>query len=459
MNKRITNTTLSLVFALVMMPLFALSQKNLTPNAPESFSTWSVPQNIGMTLNSASNDVPGPVSSNGLSFYLTSNRTGSQGGNDIYVSQRATLTSAWGAPQNLGATVNSSSIDTVTAVSLDGRTMFLQGDRPGGTGLLDLYISTRTNVNDDFGWSAPVNLGAVVNSIGNDQGAAYFENPVTGAGTLIFGSDRAGTPGIDYDLYQSTRNADGTFNAPVLIPELSRANFAEIRVTIRRDGLEIYISAAPPPAEGTLDIFVSTRASLTSPWNPYVPAAVFNSADEDITPVLSPDGSTFYFGSNRTGGSGGRDMYSATRISVNRTPTADFDGDGRTDFSVFRPSDGNWYVLQSGTNTYTVEHFGLSGDKIVPGDYDGDGRADLAVFRPSDRNWYIRRSSDNAVSITNWGLATDKLVPADYDSDGRTDIAVYRGGTWYIIQSSYNQIMYQQFGLSSDIPVAAANAQ
>ena len=199
MKNKTTKTMLSAILVLAMMPLFALSQNNLTPNAPESFSTWSVPQNMGMTLNSTSNDVPGPVSNNGLSFYLTSSRPGGQGGQDIYVSQRATLTSAWGAPQNLGATVNSSSVDTVTALSLDGRTMFLQGDRPGGSGLLDLYISTRTNPNDDFGWSAPVNLGAVVNSLGNDQGAAYFENPVTGAGTLIFGSDRNGTPGISYN--------------------------------------------------------------------------------------------------------------------------------------------------------------------------------------------------------------------------------------------------------------------
>jgi len=58
-----------------------------------------------------------------------------------------------------------------------------------------------------------------------------------------------------------------------------------------------------------------------------------------------------------------------------------------------------------------------------------------------------------------WGLATDKPVPGDYDGDGRTDIAVWRNAVWFIVQSSNGNIRYEHFGLSSDIPVTAANAQ
>ena len=139
--------------------------------------------------------------------------------------------------------------------------------------------------------------------------------------------------------------------------------------------------------------------------------------------------------------------------------SADFDGDGRSDISVFRPSDGTWHVIESETNTYRARSFGLNGDKIVPGDYDGDERTDFAVFRPSTAVWYVLRSSDSTVSTLQWGLPTDKPAPADYDGDGRTDIAVYRDGTWYIVQSSTGGTSTQQFGLSSDVPVAAANAQ
>jgi hypothetical protein len=142
--------------------------------------------------------------------------------------------------------------------------------------------------------------------------------------------------------------------------------------------------------------------------------------------------------------------------SASVAQSADFDGDGRSDVSIFRPSDGTWHIMESDTNNYRVQSFGLSGDKIVPGDYDGDERTDFAVYRPSTGVWYVLRSSDSSVSTIQWGLAKDKPAPADYDGDGRTDIAVYRDGAWYIVQSSDGSFSYQQFGLSSDIPIAAS---
>ncbi len=460
MKNKTTLTMLSAILALAILSIFAFSQNNdLTPNAVSSFSIFSAPQNMGATINSADPEQNAALSQNGLSFYFSSNRSGGQGGNDIYVSQRPTLSSAWGAAQNL-AILNTSSGESAMSFSRDGRTMFLQSSRPGGLGGLDIYLSTRTDPNNDFGWTAPVHLGAVINSTLADLGANYFEDPATGAGSLIFCSDRNGTPGIGFDVYQSTRNADSTFNPPTPINELNSVG-AELRTAIRRDGLEIFIAASRlgGMVPGLFDIWVSTRASTTSLWNPPVLAPGLNTLEDDSQPALSPDGSILYFQSNRAGGFGSSDLYSAVRVSINRSSTADFDGDGRTDVSVFRPSDGTWYVMQSGTNTFRAQPFGSSGDKIVPGDYDGDGRIDLGVFRPSDGNWFVRRSSDNTVSITNWGLGSDKPVPGDYDGDGRTDIAVFRDGVWYIIQSSNGAANYQYFGLGTDIPIAGTNIQ
>ena len=73
--------------------------------------------------------------------------------------------------------------------------------------------------------------------------------------------------------------------------------------------------------------------------------------------------------------------------------------------------------------------------ELTPVDFDGDGRSDISVYR--NGTWFILHSSDGGVTFTRWGgLSQDIPVPRDYDGDGKTDIAVYRDGTWFIIRSS-----------------------
>lgn len=131
----------------------------------------------------------------------------------------------------------------------------------------------------------------------------------------------------------------------------------------------------------------------------------------------------------------------------------DYNGGGKTDYAVFRPSEGVWYILFSETGQYAIHQWGTNGDRPVPADYDGDGRSDLGVFRPSDGVWYYIRSSDSSFGIAQWGLGTDIPVPADYDGDGMADLAVYRSGTWYIYRSHNNAVAILSWGAPTDLPI------
>jgi hypothetical protein len=165
--------------------------------------------------------------------------------------------------------------------------------------------------------------------------------------------------------------------------------------------------------------------------------------------VFRPSTGTWFVTSDGTGFS--QQQFGATGdVPVQ----GDYDGDGETDFAVFRPSNNTWYILRSGTNRSRAVQWGASGDIPVVGDYDADGRADVAVFRPSNGTWYVLPSSTPTQFLAlRWGTNGDVPVQADYDGDGRTDLAVFRAGTWFILNSSNNGFRAQQFGLSTDVPV------
>lgn len=282
--------------------------------AASTWSDWSTPVNLGPVINSSASDQHPAISSDGLSLYFVSDRLGGLGGLDIYVSHRAAVGEPWGPPQNLGATVNSSATDMAPDLTIDGTRMFFHsGPRPGACGGFDLYETTRTDVHDDFAWGPPVNLGCVINSSANDAGPTYTEE--AGGPTLYFTSTRLGGPG-DFDIYKSTQQADGTWGAAVLVPELSGA-FRDTRTAIARTGLELILSSdvtGRPSGVGGQDLWISTRLSRNDVWSaPVNLGATVNTTSFDGAPALSFDGSTLYFFSNRPGGSGNNDLFCTMR--------------------------------------------------------------------------------------------------------------------------------------------------
>lgn len=291
-----------------------MAQPSLTQ--AQEYSDWSTPVNLGAVINSGLSDQGPAISKNGLSLYFTSNRSDSLGGFDMYVSQRISVDDPWSSPVNLGPTVNTTSDEGNPAFSRDGHYLFFQSKRPGGFGGIDLWVAYRQHTHDDFDWQLPVNLGAAINSIADDNGPTYFDNEDEGAPQLYFGSARTGGLGAA-DIYLSEQLADGSFGPAVLVTELS-SSVNENRPSIRHDGREIFFqSNRLGPFGANADLWVATRDSTLDAWG--IPAnlgTTINSAFVEQNAYLSSDNETLLFSSDRTGGSGGLDLYISTRTKA-----------------------------------------------------------------------------------------------------------------------------------------------
>ena len=289
--------------------------------------TFGEPTNLGATINTPYLDMPSCISAEGLELYIFSNRPGTLGDTDIWVLTRTTKEDDWEPAVNLGPGVNSSMMENFGCLSADGLKLFFASyNRPGGYGAFDVWVSSRQTRNDP--WGTPANLGPPINSSSHDGSPGLSADGLE----FYFSSQRPGGQGYS-DLWVAKRAAthdpwEKAFNLGSVVNSSAR----ELGAKVSSDSLVLFFggdtySPYRSGGFGLSDIWMAKRqTSERMPegyWNePVNLGALVNTASQDWGPVISHDGDTLYFGSNRPGGSGDYDIYQVSVI-----PIVDFNSD------------------------------------------------------------------------------------------------------------------------------------
>ncbi|MGA8597321.1 MAG: VCBS repeat-containing protein [Bryobacteraceae bacterium] len=294
---------------------------------------------------------------------------------------------------------------------------------------------------------------------------AAFGAPALFAQTLLFGNPEI-TPGLQGQGYvvQASKSQTAT-SSSVTYAVTAPANQLPVPLTVGRLNLQFVPPANASSGSAAITITFTGGMAVTGAGN----ALLFQGGVLNFTPSpqtatirLFPGTAvlTFYFNGQPTFPNQGTITVSFGAGGHQKPYLNDFDGVGRTDYAVWRPSQGIWYTILSGGvggGTEVSTPWGLPGDVPAPGDYDGDGVSDYAIWRPSIGTWYVLMSSTGQQVVTPFGLPGDiPIVSADFDGDGKTDYAVWRPstGAWYVLLSSTHQQVFVQFGLPGDIPLA-----
>jgi beta-lactamase regulating signal transducer with metallopeptidase domain len=290
--------------------------------------TFGEPVNLGSTVNTLYDEIGQSISADGLTLYFGESMTNpglnGYGGPDLWVTTRDTIDDEWDPPTNLGPTVNTPYADVNPSISTDGLSLYFASNRAEGYGSWDLWMTTRETTSDP--WGEPVNLGPPVNGptgevfpcISSDSLELYFAEWDVG---------REGGYGSS-DLWITKRpTIDDPWSTPENLGDTVNGSDFDGNPFIAPDGLTLYFGSTRPEGYGDLDIWMTRRETTDSPWTKSVnlgPAV--NSLANDGMPSLSANGSTLHFCSDRSGGSGGYDLW-----QVKILPVVDFNADGNID--------------------------------------------------------------------------------------------------------------------------------
>jgi WD40-like Beta Propeller Repeat len=275
---------------------------------------YDAPVHLESPINTPAFEGKPALSSDGLELYFVSDRPGALGGpgdQDIYVTRRSSVNSAWDVPERVPPPISSAFFDITPTISLDGLALYFGSNRPGpfSPPWPDLWVSHRASVNQP--WGPAVNLGPGINTplfegsidISPDQRTAYFA---------------AVTPDFVFDIFVAQRSStDGPFGARVKLPAPINSGGHDYGPALTPDGHTMFFSSGTdnPFAPGAINhLYVSERQNDQAPWGPRIYLDTLNCPTcFGGLPTIRAGGKEICWMGDRGDSLGDKDIYCASR--------------------------------------------------------------------------------------------------------------------------------------------------
>jgi len=279
------------------------------------------------------------------------------------------------------------------------------------------------------------------------------------------------TNAASYDFWVVRYNTDGslddTFGAggAVRTPIGPGASLDQGKALVIQPNGKIVVGGRAP--NGSNYDFVVVRykrnGSLDAKWgNGGILTTDLGGNSDGINAIAIQTNGRIVVGGETDSGTAGTRKFALARYIGDTAENFDYDRDGNSDISVFRPSSGDWYMLGSSSGSVSSLHWGISTDELASAVYDGDLKTDIAVWRAGAFGFpYVLNSFDNTISIVAFGqTGDDPSIIGDYDGDGKADPAVYRAGavgqqSFFFYRGSLNNpsgnISFVPFGTNGDL--------
>ncbi|TAL60262.1 MAG: tetratricopeptide repeat protein [Bacteroidetes bacterium] len=208
---------------------------------------WLQADMIRGPINSEGYDACNSISHDGMTMFIYRNDPTAARGGEIFMSKKAS-SGKWKTPEIMLKPINTSYYEDGACLSPDGSTLYFISERPGGMGKGDIWISKKLAGGN---WAEPVNAGAPVNTPYDENGLFIYSD----GKTLFFCSNSPASMG-SHDIFKTTIANDGKFSAPVNLGYPINSVGIESKFVLTADKKTAYISSVRDSGIGERDIIM-----------------------------------------------------------------------------------------------------------------------------------------------------------------------------------------------------------